>query len=197
MNFRPKKKVQVEFIVPDSVDVRAGDLEEFLRQYTRKAKVERHVENTYLSEVSSESSEETPRTSPSARDYVGCQASVTSDKGSSLGSSVGNVPNSFSSDGSVSSVLTDYSGLSSSVVSCVESEPSGRTLGSEDSTRSVDTSSGDEDLSFVSHTESSIHESPVIQAFVRQNDAQDLRLYRAAKRDKEPWEPAGKRTRYW
>ena len=52
MNFRPKKKVQVEFIVPDSVDVRAGDLEEFLRQYTKKAKVESHVENIYLSEVS-------------------------------------------------------------------------------------------------------------------------------------------------
>ena len=69
MNFRPKKKIQVEFIVPDCVDVKAGDLEEFLGQYTKKAKVESHVENTYLSEVSSKSSEETPGSTPSAREY--------------------------------------------------------------------------------------------------------------------------------
>ena len=182
MNFRPKKKIQVEFIVPDCVDVRAGDLEEFLRPYTKKAKVESHVENTYLSEVSSESSEETPGSTPSAREYnrrarnfVESQASETSAEGSTQGHRVINVPNSTGSDESVASELTEYSGLPTSVVSCVESEPSGRTLGSKDSTRSSD-SSGDEDLSFVSHTES-IHESPVIKAFVRQNNAQDLRLF--------------------
>ena len=43
MSFRPKKRIKVEFIVPDCVDVKAGDLEEFLRKYTKKAKVENLV----------------------------------------------------------------------------------------------------------------------------------------------------------
>ena len=68
--------------------------------------------------------------------------------------------------------LSEYSGLPVSVVSFPVSELRGKSLGSEDSTRSVDTTS--EDLSFLSHLES-IHEFPVIQAFVRQNKKQEAK----------------------
>ena len=110
------------------------------------------------------------------------------------------------SDESVVSELSEYSGLPASIVSCAESEPSGETLGSTDSTRSIDGVSDNNprrishNLSFVSHSES-VHESPVIQAFVRQNDKQDLRLYKQSKQEQEPWkypsERENKCTKFW
>ena len=68
--------------------------------------------------------------------------------------------------------LSKYSGLPVSMLSFLVSEPSGESLGSEDSTRSIHIIS--EDKSLVSHLES-ILEFPVIQAFVHQNNEQDLR----------------------
>ena len=59
MNFVPKKRIKVEFVVLDSVEVRLGDLEDFLRNHTNEVKVEDLQENSYLSKVPSESSEET------------------------------------------------------------------------------------------------------------------------------------------
>ena len=53
MNFVPKKKIKLEFVIPESAAVCLSDLEEFLRKLTDNIKVE---ENSYLSEVSSESS---------------------------------------------------------------------------------------------------------------------------------------------
>ena len=50
----PKKKIKLEFVVPESVAVGLSDLEEFLRKRKNGIKVE---ENSYLSEVFSESSE--------------------------------------------------------------------------------------------------------------------------------------------
>ena len=97
----------------------------------------------------------------------------------------------------------EYSGLPASIVDISVSEPDEESLGSTDSTRSFDSESDSEnkDSSFISYSES-IHNSPVIQTFVRQNDEQELKLYHSKKRVKEPWNyPAAggnlKRTRYW
>ena len=53
MDFVPKKRIKLEFVIPESVAVGLSDLEEFLRKRTNNIKVE---ENSYLSEVSSEGS---------------------------------------------------------------------------------------------------------------------------------------------
>ena len=47
MNFVPKRRIKVEFVVPDSVEVRLGDLEEFLRNHTKKVKV-RDLQHKFL-----------------------------------------------------------------------------------------------------------------------------------------------------
>ena len=52
MNFRPKKIIRVEFVVPGCVNVRLlGDLEAFLREHTNEVTVEDLVESCCLSEV--------------------------------------------------------------------------------------------------------------------------------------------------
>ena len=51
MNFRPKKRIKVEFVVPDCVNVSLGDLEVFLREHTNEVTVEDLVESCCLSEV--------------------------------------------------------------------------------------------------------------------------------------------------
>ena len=66
MNFRPKKRIKVEFVIPD---VRLGNLEVILREHTNKVTVEYLVESCYLSKVPSEILEETPGSTPSARQY--------------------------------------------------------------------------------------------------------------------------------
>ena len=90
MNFRPKKRIKVKFIIPDFVDLRLGDLKEFLQEHTNKATVRDPQESCYLSEVPPESSEETPRSMPSKRQYnkcarifIGSQASESSGEDSS------------------------------------------------------------------------------------------------------------------
>ena len=57
MSFRAKKRIKVEFVVPDCVAIWLSDLKEFLCEHTNKVVVEYLVESCYLSEVSSESSE--------------------------------------------------------------------------------------------------------------------------------------------
>ena len=57
MNFIPKKKIKLEFVILESVAVGLSDLKDFLREqreHTDNIKVE---ESSYLSKVSSESSE--------------------------------------------------------------------------------------------------------------------------------------------
>ena len=135
--------------------------------------VEDLKESSYLYEVPSKSSKETPGSTTSvrqynkrARSYIDSQASEESSEESSRGYYGPCDQKSFISDATVFSGLSEYSGLPVSVVSFPVSELRGKSLGSEDSTRSVDTTS--EDLSFLSHLES-IHKSPVIRAFVFQN----------------------------
>ena len=60
-----------------------------------------------------------------------------------------------------------------------ESEPDGETLGTEDSTRSSDSSAGD-DLSFISQTENDL--SNVDLEWKAQNDLQDLKLLGGSER---------------
>ena len=74
--------------------------------------------------------------------------------------------------------LSEYSGLPPNVVDIPVSEPDGESLGSTDSMRSVNTESNSkkEESSFISYSDS-IHDSPVIQTFVRQNDEQKLKLF--------------------
>ena len=196
MTFTSKKKIKLEFVIPESVAVGLSDLEQFLRERTDDIKVE---ENSYLSEVSSESSGKTPKSAPSTR-----KSSVASSESSEFRDYYGpGNHESVASDASVLSCLSEYSGLPANVVDTPASEPEGESLGSTDSTRSIDTESDTEgeESSFISSSES-IHDSTVIKTFVRQNDEQELRLYHSKKRVKEPWNypPAGgnlKRTRYY
>ena len=64
MSFVPKKRIKLEFVIPESVVVGLSDLEDFLREYTDNIKVE---ESSYLSDIPSKSSEETPGSTESAR----------------------------------------------------------------------------------------------------------------------------------
>ena len=69
MNFVPKTRIKVEFVVPDYVDVRLGDLEVFLREYTNAVVVEDLIESCYLSKDPSERTEKNPRSTLSACQY--------------------------------------------------------------------------------------------------------------------------------
>ena len=69
MRIVPIKRIKVEFVVPNSIEVRLGDLEEFLHNHTNEVKVEDLQEISYLSEVPSEISEESPGSTPSTRQY--------------------------------------------------------------------------------------------------------------------------------
>ena len=65
MSYRLKKRIMVEFVVPDYVNVRLGYLEEFLREPTSEATVGDIVESCYLSEVPFKSSKGTLGSNPS------------------------------------------------------------------------------------------------------------------------------------
>ena len=200
MNFVLKRRIKLEFVIPGSESVGLSDLEEFLREHTDDIKVE---ETSYFSEVPSEGSEETPGTTAStreykrARSYIDSQTSEASSEESSRDYYGPCDQNSAVSDATEISGLSEYSSAPTNVVTFRVSEPDGESLGSEDTERSADSES--ENLSFISYSES-IHESRAVSSFVRQNDEQELKLYRTSKRNREPFTKPTlgiKRTRYW
>ena len=156
MNFVTKKRIKLEFVIQESVAVGLSDLEDFLRNLTNHIKVE---EYSYLSEVLSESSEETPGSSESARKYnkrarphLHNQASKELSNSSKYRGYYGLCDqNSVVSDATEISDLSEYSSSPPSVVNFPVSKSDGETLGSKDSTRSADSRS--EDLSFISYSE--------------------------------------------
>ena len=92
MNFKPKKKIEVKFILPNYVDVRLGDLKEFFQESINKATFGDLQKSSYLSKVPSEYSEETPGYTLSKRQYnrrsrsfIDSQASEKSSEESSKG----------------------------------------------------------------------------------------------------------------
>ena len=199
MNFVLKRRIKLEFVIAGSESVGISNLEKLIREHTDDIKVE---ETSYLSEVPSEGSEENPGTTAStreykrARSYIDSQASEASEE-SSRDYYGPCDQNSAVSDATEISDLSEYSSAPTNVVTFRVSEPDGESLGSKDTVRSADSES--ENLSFISYSES-IHESTAIQSFVRQNDEQELKLYRTSKRNREPFTDPTlgiKRTRYW
>ena len=199
MNFVLKRRIKLEFVIAGSESVGISNLEKLIREHTDDIKVE---ETSYLSEVPSEGSEETRGTTAStreykrARSYIDSQASEASEE-SSRDYYGPCDQNSAVSDATEISDLSEYSSAPTNVVTFRVSEPDGESLGSKDTVRSADSES--ENLSFISYSES-IHESTAIQSFVRQNDEQELKLYRTSKRNREPFTDPTlgiKRTRYW
>ena len=199
MNFVLKRRIKLEFVIAGSESVGISNLEKLIREHTDDIKVE---ETSYLSEVPSEGSEENPGTTAStreykrARSYIDSQASEASEE-SSRDYYGPCDQNSAVSDATEISDLSEYSSAPTNVVTFRVSEPEGESLGSENTERSADSES--ENLSFISYSES-IHESTAISSFVRQNDEQELKLYRTSKRNREPFTNPTlgiKRTRYW
>ena len=186
MNFVAKRRIKIEFVVPESAAVGLTDLEELLRKLTDDLKLE---DNSYLSEVISKSSRKNPRSSETALEYDTRAPHIHNQVSEELTDS--SRYRGYYGPCDQNSVVSDASGISDL------SESDGETLGSEDSTRSSDSDS--EDLSFISYSES-VFESPVIKNFVRQNDQQELKLYNNKRGINDLQEhPAGgdiKRTKY-
>ena len=187
MNFRAKRRIKLEFVIPESAAVGLSDLEGLLRELTDDIKVE---DNSYLSEVLSKTSGKSPRSSKSALEYNTRALRINNQVSKELTDSSRHWG--YYGPCNQNSVVSDASEISDL------SESEGETLGSKDSTRSADSDS--EDLSFISYSDS-VFESPVIQNFVRQNDKQDLKLYHSKRSINELKEyPTGgeiKRTKYY
>ena len=209
VQFRPRKKLKVEILVPGETDVNEGDLQDFFSRKTGQAVIATVEANTYFSEIESESSSETPGSTQSERAYqrlarncVDSQADEESVSQSRRWDRNECWPCTASGrirwDLLDTSASVDNGGTESDGYGEVRSD--GETLGTEDS--SLSEYSEDSDLSFISHSESVV-EVENVQRFIRQNDAQELRLLESAKRAidrcNDPWASIrgdNKRTKY-
>ena len=211
-NFRAKKKIKVEVTVPGEVLVNLNSLQKFFQENVANLNVTEVVEViSYYSVLSSETetSSVTVGSTDSQREYYrnakrivdtykdikdplkcwkcGKQGYIFAEEWDSISDVSGEIPSEIPSDAKESENLFE------------STESHGETIGSVDSTRSVD-SNHKSFSSFISEV-GSVKQLPIIREFIRRNDAQDRALLSGGKRIVDPStaeiSPAlKKRTRY-
>ena len=163
------RNIKIEILVPGDEEVSVGGLSRWLNRNSPKAIVHLRRDIEVLSIASSveQASGVDVRGEPEVISIVS-----SLEEESTTGYSVGSTPSEREYLRRARGFLGSQASVGSQTSVEFSEEPDGETLGSVDSTRSVDSNS--EDLSFISHTES-VRDILPVKRFLEQNNEQDTK----------------------